>query len=165
LQFRGCGVKAVVTRMCPRHLAAVLVAAFSCAPFAASCVQSQESPAIEAKDDGDFGGDPDTSSGIGSEPNWSWTSSTPSIGGSVGDPDPDTSPSIGGGDLSPDPQGGCSPSPPRPTCLDMYEECQDKKGPPCERDLGGITLCGACLLDCRARRPYKLKQCTQCGFE
>jgi len=51
------------------------------------------------------------------------------------------------------------------TCTDMYEACQGK-GLPCTREIdAGMTLCGICLNDCLANRPYKYSECYKCGYE
>ncbi|MBK8253205.1 MAG: hypothetical protein IPK82_11135 [Polyangiaceae bacterium] len=55
------------------------------------------------------------------------------------------------------------PTPVGKSCTDMYVDCREK-GPPCDRKLGGKTMCAYCQDNCLADEPYKFKQCTECGF-
>jgi hypothetical protein len=65
----------------------------------------------------------------------------------------------GGGDY---PAAGCTPT---RTCDDMYEACREKRKYPCNKNMGGMTLCAACLDDCNHKRPYKFSECYTCGFD
>ncbi len=57
-----------------------------------------------------------------------------------------------------------TPAPAVKSCTDMYVVCRDK-GAPCNRKLGGKTMCAYCQDNCLAGDPYKFKQCTECGFQ
>ena len=56
------------------------------------------------------------------------------------------------------------PAPTGKSCTDMYVDCRDK-GPPCNRKMGGKTMCAYCQDNCIAEEPYKFKQCSECGFQ
>jgi hypothetical protein len=58
------------------------------------------------------------------------------------------------------PQGGCTPD---ETCLDMYDKCR-AKGQPCTRNINGMSLCAYCQDDCLHDKPYKFRNCYDCGF-
>jgi hypothetical protein len=51
------------------------------------------------------------------------------------------------------------------TCNDRYEACKID-GAVCSAEVGGgRTLCGICLDDCIAKRPYSFGACGACGFD
>lgn len=57
-----------------------------------------------------------------------------------------------------------APAPAGKSCTDMYVDCRSK-GAPCDRKLGGKTMCAYCQDNCLADEPYKFKQCTECGYQ
>jgi hypothetical protein len=166
-----------------RKPAAAIVVSLWCSILATSCVSQRPeaegtaggAPAIETKDDDNYGGDPDVGGSIGSdpsEPNYSWSppSPAPSDGDAAGDQDPDSSSDIGSEPPvtgSPQWDNDLPPPPPLPTgacedrCYEVYlddiAECK-RRFP---RDKMARKECyaqaqvkhGECRKNCRPHEP------------